>query len=73
LQDDFMGSAQLLLSTLELNRPEDILLRLEDPAKPGKRLGELKLNLTLWPKSQEDKEQVGCSLILYELNYIFLL
>jgi hypothetical protein len=53
-----MGSAQLLLTTLDLNRPEDVILKLEDPSKPGKRLGELKLNLTLWPKTQEDKEQV---------------
>ena len=58
LQDDFMGATKLTLSQLELNQPEDIYLKLSDPARPLKDLGEIKLNVTLMPKSQEDKEQV---------------
>ncbi|XP_055612277.1 multiple C2 and transmembrane domain-containing protein isoform X2 [Uranotaenia lowii] len=57
LQDDFMGSAKLLLSSLELNRAEELMIKLEDAQRAGKDLGEIKLNVTLWPKTQEDKEQ----------------
>uniref|UniRef100_A0A182NHJ8 C2 domain-containing protein n=1 Tax=Anopheles dirus TaxID=7168 RepID=A0A182NHJ8_9DIPT len=57
LQDDFMGSAKLYLTSLELNRAEDLLIKLEDAQRPSKDLGELKLSVTLWPKTQEDKEQ----------------
>lgn len=58
LQDDFMGSTKLDLTMLELNRPQDVLLKLDDPSRPNKDLGEIRLNVTLWPKTQEDKEQV---------------
>lgn len=58
LQDDFMGSAKLCLTTLELNRAQDMAIKLEDPQRANKDLGEIKLNVTLWPKTQEDKEQV---------------
>ncbi|XP_058054608.1 multiple C2 and transmembrane domain-containing protein, partial [Anopheles bellator] len=57
LQDDFMGSAKLNLTSLELNRAEDLTIKLEDAQRPSKNLGEIKLNATLWPKTQEDKEQ----------------
>ncbi|ETN67533.1 multiple C2 domain and transmembrane region protein [Anopheles darlingi] len=57
LQDDFMGSAKLCLTTLELNRAQDMAIKLEDPQRANKDLGEIKLNVTLWPKTQEDKEQ----------------
>lgn len=60
LQDDFMGSAKLDLTAIELGRIHELVLRLEDPSRPSKtELGELKLNVTLWPRTQEDKEQVG--------------
>lgn len=58
LQDDFMGATKLTLTQLELNQSEEIYLKLTDPARPLKDLGELKLIVTLLPKTQEDKEQV---------------
>uniref|UniRef100_A0A1Q3G4Q9 Putative conserved plasma membrane protein n=1 Tax=Culex tarsalis TaxID=7177 RepID=A0A1Q3G4Q9_CULTA len=57
LQDDFMGSAKLQLQSLELNRVEEMVIRLEDAQRANKDLGEIRLNVTLWPKTQEDKEQ----------------
>ncbi|XP_055687103.1 multiple C2 and transmembrane domain-containing protein isoform X2 [Lutzomyia longipalpis] len=57
LQDDFMGSAQLNLTTVELCRAQDIVLKLEDSSRSGRTLGEIKLSITLWPRTQEDKEQ----------------
>ncbi|KAJ0171904.1 hypothetical protein K1T71_012667 [Dendrolimus kikuchii] len=57
LQDDFMGSCHLDLTALELGRTQDLVLCLRDPSKPNQDLGEIVLNVTLWPKSQEDKEQ----------------
>lgn len=63
LADDFMGATKLTLTQLELNQPEEIYLKLTDPARPLKDLGELKLIVTLLPKTQEDKEQVNNFLI----------
>ncbi|XP_072946491.1 multiple C2 and transmembrane domain-containing protein isoform X4 [Epargyreus clarus] len=57
LQDDFMGSCQLDLRALELGRPQDLVLCLRDPNKPTLDMGEIVLNVTLWPKTQEDKDQ----------------
>ncbi|XP_017106858.2 multiple C2 and transmembrane domain-containing protein isoform X1 [Drosophila bipectinata] len=57
LQDDFMGSAKLDLTQLELGKAEDIHLRLCDTGGNGEGgMGEILINLTLWPRSQEDKE-----------------
>ncbi|XP_043645509.1 multiple C2 and transmembrane domain-containing protein isoform X1 [Drosophila teissieri] len=57
LQDDFMGSAKLDLTQLELGKAEDIHLQLCDSSgNGGSGLGEILINLTLWPRSQEDKE-----------------
>lgn len=53
-----MGSAKLVLTALELNRAEDLIIKLEDAQRANKDLGEIKLGVTLWPKTQEDKEQV---------------
>ena len=58
LQDDFMGATKLNLTQLELNQSEEIYLKLTDPARPLKDLGEIKIVATLMPKTQEDKEQV---------------
>ncbi|OWR48140.1 Multiple C2 and transmembrane domain-containing protein 2 [Danaus plexippus plexippus] len=59
LQDDFMGVCHLDLTALELGRSQDLVLCLRDPNKPTNQdLGEIVLNVTLYPKSQEDKEQV---------------
>lgn len=60
LQDDFMGSAELHLTSLELSRTHELTVKLEDPSRPVRTgLGELKMNVTLWPRTQEDKEQVS--------------
>ncbi|XP_026316222.1 multiple C2 and transmembrane domain-containing protein [Hyposmocoma kahamanoa] len=57
LQDDFMGSCHLDLTALELGRTQDLVLCLRDPNKTNQDLGEIVLNVTLWPKSQEEKDQ----------------
>lgn len=54
-----MGAAKLSLNSLDLNQQTEIRLRLEDPSRPEKDLGELLLSVILWPKTQEDKEQVS--------------
>lgn len=54
-----MGSAKLDLRTIELSRPQELVIKLEDQSRPFRSLGELKINITLWPKTQEDKEQVN--------------
>lgn len=54
-----MGATKFNLTQLELSQPEEMYLKLLDPARPLKDLGELKVVVTLTPKSQEDKEQVG--------------
>lgn len=73
LQDDFMGSAKLDLTAIELGRIHELVLRLEDPSRPSKtELGELKLNVTLWPRTQEDKEQVGPIKILYIVSIVII-
>lgn len=62
LQDDFMGSAKIDLTQLELGKAEDINLPLNDVNHPERQMGEILINLTLWPRSQEDKEMVSVSL-----------
>ncbi|ENN78073.1 hypothetical protein YQE_05227, partial [Dendroctonus ponderosae] len=57
LQDDFMGSATLDLSTLDIGRNNDLTLALQDPSRPEICLGEIYITATLYPKTQEDKEQ----------------
>lgn len=65
LQDDFMGSCNLDLTALELGRMQDLVLCLRDPNKPHQDMGEIVLNVTLWPKSQEDKDQVRVCMCVY--------
>uniref|UniRef100_A0A1I8PKP5 C2 domain-containing protein n=1 Tax=Stomoxys calcitrans TaxID=35570 RepID=A0A1I8PKP5_STOCA len=57
LQDDFMGSAKIDLTQLELGIAEDVNLALQDVSHTDRPMGEILINLTLWPRSQEDKEQ----------------
>ncbi|KAK4885660.1 hypothetical protein RN001_001931 [Aquatica leii] len=57
LQDDFMGSASLELTTLDLGKTSDLILPLQDPSSSSNQLGEIMISVTLFPKSQEDKEQ----------------
>jgi hypothetical protein len=40
-----------------VHRPTDVVLSLKDTGK-SEYLGEIQLTCTLWPKTQEDKEQV---------------
>lgn len=56
-----MGSAKIDLTQLELGKAEDINLSLSDTnnGEPGLSMGEILINLTLWPRSQEDKEMVS--------------
>ena len=64
LQDDFMGAAKLDLTSIELGRMQEVTIKLEDPSRPrAQSLGEIRINVTLWPRTQEDKEQV-CKLNL---------
>lgn len=53
-----MGSATLELKALDLGRSNDINLALQDTNRPEVSLGQVFLTVTLYPKSQEDKEQV---------------
>lgn len=54
-----MGSAKIDLTQLELGIAEDVNLALHDVNHPDRPMGEILVNLTLWPRSQEDKEQVS--------------
>ncbi|XP_015306936.3 multiple C2 and transmembrane domain-containing protein 1 isoform X3 [Macaca fascicularis] len=56
LQDDFMGSAFLDLTQLELNRPTDVTLTLKDPHYPDHDLGIILLSVILIPKEGESRD-----------------
>ncbi|XP_047634265.1 multiple C2 and transmembrane domain-containing protein 1 isoform X7 [Phacochoerus africanus] len=56
LQDDFMGSAFLDLTQLELNRPTDVTLTLKDPHYPDHDLGTILLSVILTPKEGEHRD-----------------
>ncbi|XP_054544438.1 multiple C2 and transmembrane domain-containing protein 1 isoform X2 [Talpa occidentalis] len=56
LQDDFMGSAFLDLTQLELNRPTDVTLTLKDPHYPDHDLGNIFLSVVLTPKEGEHRD-----------------
>ncbi|KAJ1530562.1 hypothetical protein ONE63_005448 [Megalurothrips usitatus] len=62
LQDDFMGSAVLDLTQLDLGRHTELCLPLHDAGKgPDHQeyMGELVLAVSLWPRTQEDREQAS--------------
>lgn len=67
-----MGATKMNLTQLELNQSEEITLKLTDPARPFKDLGEIKIIATLMPKTQEDKEQVCVEGRTFFLLLIFL-
>uniref|UniRef100_G3U482 Multiple C2 and transmembrane domain-containing protein 1 n=1 Tax=Loxodonta africana TaxID=9785 RepID=G3U482_LOXAF len=56
LQDDFMGSAFLDLTQLELKRPMDVTLSLKDPHYPDHDLGIILLSVILTPKEGEPRD-----------------
>lgn len=62
-----MGAAMLDLTQLDLGHSQDITLELKDPVRPKQHLGEIYLTATLWPRNQQEKEQV---LILFNLRKI---
>lgn len=53
-----MGVAQLDLTQLDLGQPLDVSLELKDHNRPKQHLGEIFLTVTLWPRNQQEKEQV---------------
>lgn len=53
-----MGAAQLDLTQFDLGYAQDVTLELKDPARPKQHLGEICLTATLWPRNQQEKEQV---------------
>ncbi|XP_061732117.1 multiple C2 and transmembrane domain-containing protein 1-like isoform X1 [Nerophis ophidion] len=57
LQDDFMGSAQVQLDSLELQRTTPLTLVLKDPLHPDEYLGTLDLAVTLTPKDSPLEER----------------
>ncbi|XP_050731199.1 uncharacterized protein LOC127005898 isoform X3 [Eriocheir sinensis] len=60
LQDDFMGLATIDLTTLDLDKCTEVALPLAEPRKtPSPYMGVIHMSLTLQPKTQEEKEQVG--------------
>ncbi|NXY41856.1 MCTP1 protein, partial [Ceuthmochares aereus] len=53
LQDDFIGSAFLDLTSLELNRQTDVTLSLKDPHYPDHDLGSIFLSVLLAPREEQ--------------------
>ncbi|CAN0304570.1 unnamed protein product [Bubo scandiacus] len=53
LQDDFIGSAFLDLTSLELNRQTDVTLSLKDPRYPDHDLGSILLSVLLAPREEQ--------------------
>ncbi|XP_026130165.1 multiple C2 and transmembrane domain-containing protein 1-like isoform X2 [Carassius auratus] len=69
LQDDFMGSGYLYLDSLELQRPLDVQLDLQDPHCPDQDLGSLELAVTLFPRSTEDREALRQATMLLRRSW----
>lgn len=70
-----MGAAQFDLAQLDLGQPQDIVLELKDHNRPKQHLGEIYLTATLWPKNQQEKEQVfffESTAILFSLIVFFI-
>ncbi|XP_054612484.1 multiple C2 and transmembrane domain-containing protein 1-like isoform X2 [Dunckerocampus dactyliophorus] len=57
LQDDFMGSAQVQLDSLELQRTTPVTLVLKDPLHPDQDLGTLEMAVTVTPKDSPVEER----------------
>ncbi|XP_043087503.1 multiple C2 and transmembrane domain-containing protein 1-like [Puntigrus tetrazona] len=69
LQDDFMGSAYLYLHSLELQRPLDVRLDLQDPHCPDQDLGSLELAVNLFPRCTEDREALRQATVLLRRSW----
>ncbi|KAM9367469.1 multiple C2 and transmembrane domain-containing protein 1 [Phaethornis superciliosus] len=55
LQDDFIGSAFLDITSLELNRQTDVTLSLKDPHYPDHDLGSILLSVLLAPREEQQE------------------
>ncbi|XP_063996839.1 multiple C2 and transmembrane domain-containing protein 1 isoform X1 [Pogoniulus pusillus] len=58
LQDDFIGSAFLNFTSLELNRQTDVTLSLKDPHYPDHDLGSILLSVLLTPKEEQRESTI---------------
>ncbi|XP_051876276.1 multiple C2 and transmembrane domain-containing protein 1-like isoform X2 [Pristis pectinata] len=58
LHDDFMGSAYLDLTKLELKRPTEVTLNLKDPNCPVQTLGSLLMTVTLVCREGDPRDAV---------------
>lgn len=54
-----MGSAILDLTQLDLGHSHDLRFELKDPARLKQDLGEIFITATLFPRNQQEKEQVS--------------
>ncbi|XP_053911184.1 multiple C2 and transmembrane domain-containing protein 1 isoform X2 [Cuculus canorus] len=68
LQDDFIGSAFLDLTSLELNRQTDVTLSLKDPHYPDHDLGSIFLSVLLAPREEQREAFQTQSLRLSDLH-----
>ncbi|GAB0206152.1 multiple C2 and transmembrane domain-containing protein 1 [Grus japonensis] len=68
LQDDFIGSAFLDLTSLELNRQTDVTLCLKDPHYPAHDLGSILLSVLLAPREEQPEVFQTQSLRLSDLH-----
>ncbi|NXK10862.1 MCTP1 protein, partial [Herpetotheres cachinnans] len=75
-QDDFIGSAFLDLTSLELNRQTDVTLSLKDPHYPDHDLGSILLSVLLAPKEEQRevtmlmrKSWKRSSKVTFSMNY----
>lgn len=62
---DFMGSAFIILSDLELNRTTEHILKLEDPNSLEEDMGVIVLNLNLVVKQGDFKRHVSMALLFF--------
>ncbi|KAM8793362.1 multiple C2 and transmembrane domain-containing protein 1-like [Eudromia elegans] len=68
LQDDFIGSAFLDLTSLELNRQTNVTLSLKDPHYPDHDLGSILLSVLLTPREEQREAFQTQSLRLSDLH-----
>ncbi|XP_054042255.1 multiple C2 and transmembrane domain-containing protein 1 isoform X6 [Rissa tridactyla] len=68
LQDDFIGSAFLDLTSLELNRQTDVTLSLKDSHYPDHDLGSILLSVLLTPREEQREVFQTQSLRLSDLH-----
>ncbi|NXV39092.1 MCTP1 protein, partial [Rissa tridactyla] len=72
LQDDFIGSAFLDLTSLELNRQTDVTLSLKDSHYPDHDLGSILLSVLLTPR-EEQREVVISNILIRVITLVIVL